>query len=108
MRTALYATPFVKKLIYGKHEESFFWKDEETGVECKCRPDSYGEISGQPICVDLKTCQCAETEKFMRDAIKLNYDIQAAHYCDGLNGGIYSSGTGRACSRIKYICESGF
>ena len=84
MRTALYATPFVKKLIYGKHEESFFWKDEETGVECKCRPDSYGEISGQPICVDLKTCQCAETEKFMRDAIKLNYDIQAAHYCDGL------------------------
>lgn len=84
MRTALYATPFVKKLIYGKHEESFFWKDEETGIECKCRPDSYGEISGQPICVDLKTCQCAETEKFMRDAIKLNYDIQAAHYCDGL------------------------
>ncbi len=84
MRKALYATPFAKKLIYGEHEKSFFWEDRESGFKCKCRPDSYGQIGGQPICVDLKTCQCAETEKFMRDAIKMNYDIQASHYCDGL------------------------
>ena len=84
MRKTLYATPFAKKLIYGEHEKSFFWADEETGVECKCRPDSFGCIGNQPICVDLKTCQCAETDKFMRDAAKLGYDIQAAHYCDGL------------------------
>lgn len=84
MRQVLYATPFCKKLIHGEHEKSFFWVDEESGFKCKCRPDSFGEINGQPICVDLKTCQCAETEKFMRDAIKLNYDIQASHYCDGL------------------------
>lgn len=84
MQKVLYATPFAKKLIYGEHEKSFFWTDEESGFKCKCRPDSFGSISGQPICVDLKTCQCAETEKFMRDAIKLNYDIQASHYCDGL------------------------
>lgn len=84
MRNALYATPFAKKLIYGEHEKSFFWTDEESGFECKCRPDSFGKVGGQPICVDLKTCQCAETEKFMRDAVKLGYDIQASHYCAGL------------------------
>lgn len=67
MRNALYSTPFAKKLIYGEHEKSFFWTDEESGFECKCRPDSFGKVGGQPICVDLKTCQCAETEKFMRD-----------------------------------------
>lgn len=84
MRNTLYATPFAKKLIYGKHEESFFWTDKEVDLKCKCRPDSYGKVGGQAICVDLKTCQCADTEKFMRDAVKLNYDIQAAHYCNGL------------------------
>lgn len=88
MRKTLYATPFAKKLIYGEHEKSFFWADEETGVECKCRPDSFGCIGNQPICVDLKTCQCAETDKFMRDAAKLCYDIQAAHYCDGLESNL--------------------
>lgn len=84
MRKALYSTPFAKKLIYGEHEKSFFWEDKNSGFKCKCRPDSFGEIGGQPICVDLKTCTDAETDKFMRHAINLNYDIQASHYCDGL------------------------
>ena len=88
MRKTLYATPFAKKLIYGEHEKSFFWTDEETGVECKCRPDSFGSVGNQPICVDLKTCQCAETDRFMRSAIRLGYDIQAAHYCDGLENNL--------------------
>lgn len=84
MRTALYQTPYVKKLIYGEHEKSFFWKDAKTGVLCKCRPDSYGEFGSQPIIVDLKTCTDAETSAFMRDAIKFGYDVQAAHYTEGL------------------------
>lgn len=84
MRNALYATPYVKKLIYGFHEESFFWNDEATDLYCKCRPDSYGSVGKQPIIVDLKTCQSADTQKFMRDAVRLNYDIQAAHYCNGM------------------------
>ena len=84
MREALYQTPYVKKLIYGEHEKSFFWTDEKTGIPCKCRPDSYGKFGSQHICVDLKTCTDAETGAFMRDAIKYGYDIQAAHYCEGL------------------------
>lgn len=84
MREALYKTPYVKKLIYGEHEKSFFWTDAKTGIPCKCRPDSYGEFGSQKIIVDLKTCSDAETSVFMRDAIRFGYDIQAAHYVDGM------------------------
>ena len=84
MKEALYATPFVKFLIKGEHEKSFFWTDEESGIFCKCRPDSFGEVKGQYICVDLKTTKDAETDRFMRDALKFGYDIQAYHYCEGL------------------------
>lgn len=84
MQIALYETPFVKLLIKGEHEKSFFWKDEKTGVACKCRPDSFGQIKDQYVAIDLKTTKDAETDHFMRDALKLGYDIQAAHYCEGL------------------------
>lgn len=84
MQVALYNTPFVKLLIKGEHEKSFFWKDETTGIPCKCRPDSFGQIKDQYICVDLKTTNDAETDKFMKDALKFGYDIQACHYCEGL------------------------
>lgn len=84
MQTALYETPFVKLLIKGEHEKSFFWTDEETGIKCKCRPDSFGQVKDQYICVDLKTTTTAETDKFMRGSLKFGYDIQAAHYCSGL------------------------
>ena len=84
MQIALYNTPFVKLLIKGEHEKSFFWEDEKTGIPCKCRPDSFGQIKENYICVDLKTTNDAETDHFMRDALKFGYDIQSAHYCEGL------------------------
>jgi exodeoxyribonuclease VIII len=84
MQIALYDTPFVKLLIKGEHEKSFFWTDEKSGVPCKCRPDSFGQIKDQYICVDLKTTNDAETDKFMKDALKYGYDIQAYFYCKGL------------------------
>lgn len=84
MKEVLYATPLVKELIAGEHEKSFFWTDEKFGIPCKTRPDSFGEFRGQPIIVDYKTTSDAETTAFMRSAIKFNYDVQAAHYCEGL------------------------
>lgn len=84
MRDALYATPYVKELINGEHEKSFFWVDSKTGIKCKCRPDSFGTFKGQHIIVDYKTTTDAETEAFMRSALKYNYDVQAAHYTAGL------------------------
>lgn len=84
MREMLYKTPYVKKLISGEHEKSFFWTDESTGIKCKCRPDSFGVFGSQNVIIDFKTCKNAETDAFMRDAMKFNYDVQAAHYTAGL------------------------
>lgn len=82
MRNAMLATPFVSKLINGEHEVSFFWTDKDTGLKCKCRPDSLNEKLH--IVVDYKTTEDAETEAFMRSAIRLGYDVQASYYLDGV------------------------
>lgn len=84
MREMLYKTPLVKKLLDGEHEKSFFWTDEKTGIPCKTRPDSFGKLGSHNIIVDYKTAENAETDAFMRSAIKFNYDVQAAHYTAGL------------------------
>lgn len=82
MRNAMLATPFVSKLINGEHEVSLFWTDEDTGIKCKCRPDSLNDKLN--IVVDYKTCDNAETQHFMRKAIDLGYDLQASYYLDGV------------------------
>ena len=82
MRNAMLATPFVSKLINGEHELSYFWTDEDTGLKCKCRPDSINHKL--KIVVDYKTCDNAETEHFMKQAIRLGYDLQASYYLDGV------------------------
>lgn len=82
MRNAMLATPFVSKLINGEHEVSLFWTDEDTGIKCKCRPDSLNEKLR--IVVDYKTCDNAETQHFMRKAIDFGYDLQASYYLDGV------------------------
>ena len=84
MRKAFMETPYAPLLIKGEHEKSFFWNDEMTGLPLKIRPDSYGKIKEQYICCDLKTAVCAETDKFMRDSLRLGYDCQAYLYKMGL------------------------
>lgn len=84
MKEALYKTPYVKNLLNGEHEKSFFWVDAQTGIKCKCRADSFGKFGSYNIIVDYKTVECAETSAFMRSAMKYNYDVQAAHYIEGL------------------------
>ena len=82
MRKVMLATPFVSKLINGEHEVSYFWVDEDTGLECKVRPDSINHKL--KVIVDYKTCDNAETEHFMKQAIRLGYDLQASYYLDGV------------------------
>jgi hypothetical protein len=84
MCEALNKNDFVKKLLKGEKEKPFFWVDEMTGEECKCRTDVLTEIGENLIIVDLKTADCAETEAFMRAAIKYGYDFQSAMYSDGV------------------------
>ena len=84
MCEALNLNDFVKKLLKGEKEKPFFWADEMTGEECKCRTDVLTEIGENLVIVDLKSADCAETETFMRSAIKYGYDFQAAMYSDGV------------------------
>lgn len=81
---AIKANPFAKRLLTGKHETAHFWNDPETGERCKCKTDCETDINGVHYIVDLKTCASAETEEFVRDAVKYGYFMQAAMYSDGV------------------------
>lgn len=89
MREVLYATPFVEQLLSGEKEQSFFMEDESTGLTLKARPDCITQIGDTFVLIDYKSCADASSEAFMRDAIKLNYDLQLAmykHILDTLTG----------------------
>ena len=82
MRETLYQTPFVRQLLKGKKEVSYFTEDDETGLTIKCRPDCQTQIGDTHILIDYKSCSDASGDKFMRDAINLMYDLQMAFYKD--------------------------
>ena len=85
MREALYSTPYVTKLLSGTKELSFFMEDESTGLTMKCRPDCLTDIGDAHLLIDYKSCTDATSEQFMKDAIKLMYDLQMAYYKDILD-----------------------
>lgn len=71
-------------------EQSYFWLDEETAVQCRIRPDALvvddqGEVVAM---VDLKTAVDASKRKFSRVISDRGYDLQAAFYVDGLERAI--------------------
>ena len=69
MCRSLMAVPFAEKLLNGRREVAFFWKDDLTGEECKCRVDCLNENFSQPVVVDLKSTTDASTEAFTKAAI---------------------------------------
>lgn len=88
MCESLSAVPFAVKLLNGRRELPFFWKDELTGEECKCRVDCLIENFSRPVVVDLKSTTDASTDGFIRSAINYGYDFQAAMYCEGVEANI--------------------
>lgn len=82
------AAPFVARLLKGEHEKPFFWTDDMTGEGCKVRVDCLTEIddqgNGQLVIVDYKSTLDASVDGFMRQAVKLGYDFQAAMYSEGV------------------------
>ena len=81
---AINAHPYAKRLLTGKHETAHFWTDPETGEKCKCKTDCETDIGGVHYVVDLKTCGNADTDEFVRDAVKFGYFMQAAMYTQGV------------------------
>jgi hypothetical protein len=66
----------------GKAEQSIFWKDPETGIDCKCRPDF---LTDDGVIIDLKTTQDASPEGFQSSIGKFKYHWQTAWYLDGVS-----------------------
>lgn len=80
MYEALYSTPFVAKLLSGEKELSYFLEDDDTGLIIKCRPDCETHIGDTHILIDYKTTDNANSDDFMKQAIKLMYDMQLYMY----------------------------
>lgn len=80
-------SPYVERLLIGEHEKAIIWTDDLTGEVCKSRLDSLGEVNGKPLIVDYKTTTDASTDAFMRTAINLGYDFQAAFEIEAVKNG---------------------
>ena len=83
MCKSLMSVPFAERLLNGKREVPFFWRDDLTGEECKCRVDCLNENFSVPVIVDLKSTTDASTEAFTKSAVNYGYDLQSAMYSNG-------------------------
>lgn len=84
-RDAVRAVPeFAELLASGVAEVSAFWQDDETGLQCKCRPDWVHTLSdGRVILVDVKTTVDCSPTQFSRSVWRYGYHRQAAWYSAG-------------------------
>lgn len=83
MAQSVLSEPASKKVISaaGHIESSFFWHDEDYGVDVKCRPDYYRDDG---ILLDLKTCADASEEAFQKSIVNYGYDLQAFMMMEGV------------------------
>lgn len=84
MSEALSLNEDAVKLIKGKHEESFFWTDADTGEACKVRPDCLTEVEGKKYIVDYKTTDSCANWAFESSVRKYGYKFQAGMYREGV------------------------
>ena len=84
MMVQIYKNPDAEILLDGIHEESFFWTDPDTGIDCKIRPDCLTTYHGKPYIVDYKTTDSCEDGHFERSCRKYGYKLQAGMYCEGM------------------------
>lgn len=78
MAEAVLAHPGARVILEaeGASEQSMFWTDPDTGVDCRARVD---RLTSAAV-VDLKTCADASPGGFSRAAANFGYDLQADFY----------------------------
>jgi len=71
------ADPVISALVNNvQYQSSVFWKDTDSGVLCKTRPDVVH--INKKVVLDIKTTVSASPSAFSRQAAKLGYPLQAA------------------------------
>jgi hypothetical protein len=95
MVSSLISEQLVTDVISGaQFEKSIYWRDQETGIMCKCRPDIWND----PLCGDLKTTDDASPRGFQLSAVKYGYFLQAAMLYEGLKS------IGMPFEKFLFIC----
>jgi hypothetical protein len=83
MRDGVYRNTTARRLLSGgKAEQTIRWRDPETGVLLKCRPD-YLRKDG--VVVDVKTFSDLSQDSLERQIARMRYHWQSAFYLDGAN-----------------------
>lgn len=77
----------------GLAEASAFWKDEQTSLKCRCRPDKL--ITSQNRIIDIKTTP--DLSKFKYSVQDFRYHVQEAFYIDGLKS------NGIECEKMEFL-----
>lgn len=82
MRASIAKHPIARIILdQGVKERSGFFRDPETGLACRFRPDQWFEDRGWLI--DFKTTKDISKVKFSRSIDDYDYDLQSAMYCEG-------------------------
>lgn len=81
MRESVMAHPDARLLLeHDRHaESSLYWTDEETGEQCRIRPDSY--LTDVPVTFDVK--KTADIGRFETHVEEFRYYVQDAMYTEG-------------------------
>lgn len=97
MATSLRAHPFNRIVMEGKghREASIFYRDLESGLACRVRPDYHiAPCADWPngLILDLKTTDDARPSAFARTIANFGYHTSAAMYCDGFRSHYQTEG----------------
>lgn len=72
--------PIQKGFELGKAEQSIFWIDPETGVQCRIRVDNLTPS----VIWDLKSTNDSRPESIVHQVVRMHYDLEAGMYVEGV------------------------
>ncbi len=83
MAEAVLCHPIAREMLAGGvSEETLVWRDEDTGMLCKARPDK-SPYKGKGILIDLKSTASCDFRKFAYSCKDYGYLRQAGMYLEG-------------------------
>lgn len=101
VQKSIQAHPAASKLLWAcpKRELSLVWVDAASGITCKARLDGFGDVKGELIILDLKSCSDASLKGFTKSVYDRGYFRAGAHYANGVD----AVGLGEVRS-VVFVC----